>query len=133
MAEVSRSITLNAPLEEVWSLIGNFQGLADWHPAAASVTKEEVEGAEHRRIAIKGGGEIFEKLLDHGGGTYSYTIIESPLPVKDYVSMLSAAELGGQTVVTWGATFDPTGDGAEEAVGGIYDAGFGALAKRFGG
>ena len=132
MAEVSRTITLNAALDDVWGLIGNFQGLADWHPAAESVAKEDVDGAEHRRIALKGGGEIFEKLLDHGGGSYSYSIIESPLPVTDYVSTISAAEFEGKTLVTWGATFEGTADGADEIVTGIYEGGFAALAERFG-
>jgi hypothetical protein len=132
MSDVSRTITLNASVEDVWGLIGDFQGLANWHPAAESVTKEESGGDEHRRIALKGGGEILEKLLDHGGGSYSYTIIESPLPVKDYVSTISAAAYEGKTLVTWGATFEGTADGADDVVAGIYEGGFAALAERFG-
>jgi len=132
MAEVSRTITLNAPMDQVWGLIGDFQGLANWHPAAESVAKEEIDGAEHRRIALKGGGEILEKLLDSGGGSYRYEIVESPLPVANYVSNLSAADFEGKTLVTWGATFDGTADGADDVVAGIYEAGFGALAERFG-
>jgi len=132
MATVSRSITLNASVDEVWGVIGNFQGLADWHPAAASVSKEEIDGTEHRRIHLEGGGEILERLHDAGGGTYTYTIVESPLPVTSYLSMLSAADQDGKTVVTWGSTFEPTADGAEDVVAGIYEAGFGALTERFG-
>lgn len=132
MANVSRSVTLNAPFDQVWGLIGGFQDLGDWHPAVESVTKEEIDGTEHRRIALKGGGEIFEKLLDHGGGSYSYEIIESPLPVKNYMSNISAAEHEGQTVVTWSSSFEGTSDDAEEVVAGIYEAGFGTLTERFG-
>lgn len=132
MAEVSRTITLNASLDDVWGVIGGFQALGDWHPAVESVAKEEIGGAEHRRIALKGGGEIVEKLLDQGGGSYSYSILESPLPVAEYVSTLSAADFEGKTMVTWGSTFEGTADGAEDVVAGIYEAGFGALAERFG-
>lgn len=132
MAKVSRSVTLNGSLADVWGLIGNFQGLGDWHPAVESVTKEDVGGTEHRRIALKGGGEILEMLHGSGDGHYSYTIVESPLPVSGYLSMISAAEKDGKTVVTWGSTFEPTADGAEDAVAGIYEAGFGALTERFG-
>lgn len=132
MAEVSRTITLNASLDDVWGLIGGFQALADWHPAAESVAREDVDGVEHRRIALKGGGEILEKLLDHGGGSYRYSIVESPLPVTDYVSTISAADFEGKTLVTWGSTFEPAADGADDVVAGIYEAGFAALAERFG-
>jgi len=132
MAKVSRSVTLNAPYAEVWGVIGNFQGLADWHPAAESVTKEDIGGTEHRRIALNGGGEILEALHSEGDGHYSYTIVESPLPVTGYLSMLSAGEQDGKTVVTWGSTFEGTAEGAEDVVAGIYEAGFGALTERFG-
>ena len=132
MAEVSRTVTLAASVDDVWGLIGGFQALGDWHPAVESVTKEEIGGAEHRRIALKGGGEILEKLLEHGGGSYRYSIVESPLPVTDYVSTLSAAEFEGKTMVTWEATFEGTADGADDVVAGIYDGGFGTLTERFG-
>ena len=132
MAKVSRSVTLNASLGDVWGLIGNFQGLADWHPAVASVAKEDIGGTEHRRIHLEGGGEILEQLHGTGDGNYSYTIVEGPLPVTGYLSMLSAADKDGKTVVTWGSTFEGTAEGAEDVVAGIYEAGFGALTERFG-
>lgn len=132
MPIVSRSVTLNASFLNVWAHMGGFQSLADWHPAASSVIREKINGTEHRRIRLKGGGEILEKLHDHEVGSYSYSIVESPLPVKNYISNISAAEIQGQTVITWSSSFEGTTDDAEDVVAGIYQAGFDALSKRFG-
>ena len=32
-SSVTRRVTVNAPLPEVWGLVGNFHGLDQWHPA----------------------------------------------------------------------------------------------------
>lgn len=132
MPIVSRSVTLNARFVDVWALIGGFQNLADWHPAVQSVVREDINGREHRRIFLEGGGEILEKLHDHETGSYSYSIVESPLPVENYLSNLSSAEVEGQTVITWSSRFVATADHAEEVIAGIYDAGFEFLQRRFG-
>ncbi len=132
MPIVSRSVTLNAPFFNVWALMGEFQSLADWHPAVVKVIREEINGREHRRIKLQGGGEILEKLHDHEIGSYSYSIVESPLPVENYISNISAAEIQSQTVITWSSSFEGTADDAEDVVAGIYEAGFDALSKRFG-
>lgn len=132
MAHVARSVFLSASADTVWSTIGGFQSLGDWHPAVASVAREDLVGVEHRRIAVKGGGEIFEKLLGTDGRSYAYEIIESPLPVLGYRSSLSVIEAGSGSVASWVSTFEGTADGAEVAVAGIYEGGFAALKERFG-
>ena len=132
MAQVTRSVTLNAAPGDVWALIGGFQTLPDWHPAVESSTREDIGGVEHRRLGLAGGGEILEKNL--GGDTMSvgYEIIESPLPVADYKATISVADAGGSAVVVWASTFEGTADGASDVIAGIYDAGLGALAAKFG-
>jgi len=123
---------LKAPLGEVWAAIGGFQALGDWHPAIASSTLEEHDGVEHRRLALNGGGEILERLTEQDGASYGYTIVEGPLPVTNYTSVLSAGETKEDTLVTWASNFEPTSDDAEDVIGGIYDAGFKVLSERFG-
>lgn len=132
MATVSRSVRLTTPVAEVWAAIGGFQALGVWHPAVATVTKEEIDGVEHRRLGLEGGGEILEKLLDKDGQSYGYAIVEGPLPVKNYQSILSAGDVKGQTVVTWASSFEGTSDDAEDVIAGIYEAGLNALGERFG-
>ena len=59
---VTRSVTLNAPLPEVWGLVGNFHGADRWHPAIAESIREAAGEAEFRLLKIAGGGEILERL-----------------------------------------------------------------------
>ncbi|MEL6266001.1 MAG: SRPBCC family protein [Pseudomonadota bacterium] len=132
MTQVSRAITLKAPAADVWAAIGPFQSIADWHPAVATSTREDIGGVEHRRLALEGGGEILEKHLGAGEMSYSYAILESPLPVADYRATITVAAANGAAVVVWTSTFEATADGAEDVIAGIYDAGFASMAERFG-
>jgi hypothetical protein len=134
MAQLTRSVTLNAAPGEVWAVIGGFQSLADWHPAVETSVRDDIGGVEHRRLGLAGGGEILEKNL--GGDTMSvgYEIVESPLPVKDYKSIIAVVDAGaGKAVVVWSSTFEGTADSANDIVAGIYTAGLDALAAKFGG
>jgi hypothetical protein len=126
MSEVTRSVALAASATDVWSLIGGFNDLPDWHPGAAGSTLEEVGGETRRVIALKGGGAITERLITHDDATMSctYAIVDSPLPVTGYQATLSVRAAGSGCEV-------PAAK-AEEIVAGIYDAGLGALKKRFG-
>ena len=66
--------------------------------------------------------------------SYSYAIIEGPLPVSDYKATLSVTQSAGKTVVIWSSTFEPNGVSEEEAtsiVGGVYDTGLEAVKQRF--
>ncbi|MEM6972800.1 MAG: SRPBCC family protein [Pseudomonadota bacterium] len=133
MAQVMRAITLKTAAADVWETIGGFQALPDWHPWVATSTKEEIGGAEHRRLGLEGGGEILEKHWGTGPMSYAYDITESPLPVADYRAMLCITSTGaGASTVVWMACFTPTADDAEDVIGGIFDAGVKSLAERFG-
>lgn len=136
MARVNSSIELNVPAEKIWELIGKFNGLPDWHPA---VEKSELEdGGATRRLSLAGGGSIVEKLekQDDDNYTYSYSIVDSPLPVADYRCQLRVVREGDGCRIDWGSEFTPAGANEEDAVKviqGIYQAGFDNLKKMFGG
>jgi len=138
MAKVEMSLTLNAPAEKIWNLIGGFNALASWHPAVARSEEVKEGGKTRRKLSLAGGGEIVEELdrHDNKGHAYSYRIVSGPLPVKGYISELKVADQGsGRSTVHWSSTFEPTGAeaGAVEVVRGIYQAGFDSLKKQFGG
>ncbi|MEM7505201.1 MAG: SRPBCC family protein [Pseudomonadota bacterium] len=132
MSLVSRSLILNVPAVDVWSAIGDFQALDSWHPAVQDSSAESKDGAELRHLDLGGGAVIVEKLLGVDGMSYAYEILSGPLPVSDYRSIISVSDTGGSSILTWSATFEPAGDGAEDAIAGVYEAGFGALKDRFG-
>ena len=132
MAQVTRSVTLNAAPGDVWALIGGFQSLPDWHPAVETSTRDDIGGVEHRRLGLAGGGELLEKNLGSDTMSVGYEIIEGPLPLADYKATISVADVGGKAVVVWASTFEGTADGAADIVAGIYQAGLDALAAKFG-
>ncbi len=133
MSVVTRSLRVAASQEEVWNQIGSFQGLVNWHPAVESCALELIDGVEHRRLGLVGGGEILEKLLGSEDNAYGYSIVTGPLPVSDYRSILTVAPAGDHAIVVWSSTFVPAGPDAEAAIGGVYDAGLSALAEHFSG
>ncbi len=136
MAKVSASSHLIVSAEKVWELIGDFNALADWHPG---VEKSELEEGGHvRRLSLVGGGTIVERLqkLDDESFRYSYSIIDSPLPVADCVAELRVQkdESGEGCEVQWSSEFNPSGASvadAEKAIKEIYNAGFENLKKIF--
>ena len=131
MEHVARSIHVGRPAAEVWEIVGPFQGLPEWHPAVEASTKEEVEGVEHRRLGLAGGGEILERRIGADGMSYAYEILEGPLPVASYRATVAVAEAGGGAVVTWTSTFEPTDAEARQVIAGIYEAGLNTLRRRF--
>jgi len=69
--------------DAVWSKIGDFCGISNWHPA---VEKCELSAdGKTRTLSLKGGGTIVEALvkMDAAGHSYTYSIVSSPLPVAD--------------------------------------------------
>lgn len=135
MADVKLSIPVAASPAQVWEKIGSFNALSDWHPA---VERSELEdGGTIRRLHLAGGGEIVERLeASEDGHSYTYSIIEGPLPVMNYSSTLRVVEgADGKAEVEWSSNFDPVGsaDEAIEVMQGVYQAGLDNLKKMFGG
>jgi uncharacterized protein YndB with AHSA1/START domain len=139
MAKVSLSTTLPVPARTVWDAIGGFNSLAKWHPAVAKSEESREGTATIRRLTLHGGGSIVERLEDKDDRkrTYTYSILEGPLPVAGYKASLHVAETkdGKSCTVEWSSAFEPSGASEPEAVKvirGIYEAGFENLRKMFG-
>jgi hypothetical protein len=144
MPKVYVSAVIDAPIEQVWQKIRDFNGLPGWVPAvaASSISGGPADrlGCE-RHLTLAGGGTIVERLLaldDVGHGT-SYAIIESPLPVANYVShiRLHPVTVGKRTFAEWSGEYDVLeGGNASELQGlfadGVYGAGLARLAEILG-
>lgn len=140
MAKVSMAMNLGVSSEQVWDMIGQFNALADWHPA---VERSEIDGdgtGSIRTLHLVGGGKIEERLeqLDDSGKLYKYAILSGPLPVANYTSTIRIVEdeSGGGCKVEWSSEFEPSGAPEPDAVAaiqGIYQAGLDNLKKMFGG
>ena len=138
---VVMSVEVAGQVSDVWKTVRAFDRLQDWHPAVESTTMtgapEQVGSV--RVLHLNGGGEIKERLtyFNDSSRTLTYEILESPLPITNYHSYISATDVGnGKTVVIWGSTFEAKGAPdakAKEVISGIYQAGFDKLKQMFGG
>ena len=139
MAKVSMSTQLPVAARTVWDSIGGFNSLARWHPAVARSDEAKKGGATIRTLTLHGGGKIVEQLdsKDEKSRTYSYSILEGPLPVAKYHATLKVSEKSGAgCTVEWSSEFDAAGASSSEAekvIRGVYEAGFNNLRKMFGG
>ena len=139
MAKVSLNSNYPAAPETIWKLIGDFGGVHDWHPAVAKCDIKTEGDTTYRTLHLVGGGTILERLdKSHGDGhLYSYTIVESPLPVANYSATIKITEApDGGSNIEWSSEFEPAGapeNDAVKAIEGIYQAGFDNLKKMFGG
>ncbi|WP_406288065.1 SRPBCC family protein [Embleya sp. NBC_00896] len=141
MHEFSRSAVIAATPEKVWAVVGDFGGLADWHPV---VPPSSIEGGGDantpgaiRAFAIDGDVLSREELLSHdaAGHRMTYSLLQVPLPVTDYVGTLAVNPHPDGSEVVWSATYESDDSVVEtvEAVfaEGTYGAGLTALQERF--
>ncbi len=133
--DVTKTATVDAPPAKVWQTIGDFCGIGTWHPAVEKCEPSSKGGKSIRTLSLKGGGTIVEEQLarDDKKMDYSYTILESPLPVSDYKSTLTVAPNGAGSKLTWTGTFKAKGAPdakAEEVIGGIYEAGLKGISEK---
>lgn len=146
MARAHASSVINAPIEQVWARIRDFNALPNWNPGVASSVIEDGGPSDRvgciRRLELKGGGTIREQLLELSdlGHHYSYSILEGPLPVANYRATLRLRRIsdGNRTFAEWAASFDP--DPPEKQAEteamiskNVFQGGFDALKKHFGG
>ena len=139
MARTYRSAVIDAPVDRVWGLIRDFNGLPAWHPVVASSEIEyglasDTVGAV-RRFRLQDGGLLREQLLSLSDAEHSFTynILMSPMAVENYVAgiRLIPVTADGRTFIEWWAEFDVT-DGEEqhwvEHIGdNVFVAGFESL------
>ena len=114
MARAYASIILKAPVETVWSLVRDFNGLPNWAPAIA---KSRIEGGldadvvgSVRSFHTHDGTHIRERLLmlDDARYRFTYNFEKPAFPVKNYIATLRLYPVTatGQTFAEWEATFD---------------------------
>ena len=130
--ESNVTMTSKSSPADVWTRIGDFCGIGNWHPAVAKCTLSG-EG-KLRKLDLKGGGVINEKqeARDDAAHSYSYTIVDSPLPVANYHSTLSVAADGAGSKLTWTGKYEAKGASdadAKKVIDGIYQSGLEALSK----
>src|ERR671918_301218 len=114
MIKVYTSTVIDAPADAVWAHVRDFNGLPRWTPFVAESRIEEGLPSDKigcvRNFRLKDGGVIREQLLTLSDYDYqcSYSILESPLGVDNYVATLKLTPVtdGNRTFAEWWAEFD---------------------------
>jgi uncharacterized protein YndB with AHSA1/START domain len=142
MPRVYVSSVIDAPAAKVWEKVRDFNALPRWHPRIRESRIENGEPSDKvgcvRDFRLQNGDRLREKLL--GLSDYdmfcTYSILESPMPLTDYMATLRLTPIsdGNRTFIEWTAEFDCTAEAAAELVEGIgnnvFQAGFDALKRQ---
>lgn len=140
--KVVEQVTIDAPADKVWAVVGNFDSLKNWHPAVQSSAADHGNDADSQRlVTLKSGGTLSERLeaYDAAKMKYSYRAKDGgALPVTNYTSTVSVKAEGAKSIVEWRGAFyrghpnnDPppelNDEAAVKAVTEVYQAGLANL------
>lgn len=145
MARVYTSSVINAAAKRVWERVRDFNGLPKWHPRIRDSRIEDALPADKvgciRHFHLQNGDALREQLLGLSDYDlfYTYTILESPMPLTDYIATLRLTPVtdGERCFIEWSAEFNCDTSNEEELVANIgrnvFQGGFDALKRHFGG
>lgn len=139
MVDIRRSTIVDAPVEDVWNLLRDFNGHERWHPAVSRSGIEDghppdMVGAV-RDFRLADGSRIREQLLSLSDRdrSFEYCILEAPLPLINYVARVRLKPVtdGNRTFWEWRSQFDPPAHERDRlarlVAEDIYEAGFRAI------
>jgi uncharacterized protein YndB with AHSA1/START domain len=139
MARAYASTILDAPVEAVWDVIRDFNGLPSWHPA---IVRSEIEdGLDSdvvgciRSFHLADGAHVRERLLSFSDRDYSFSYnFEKPaFPVENYVARVRLMPVtdSNRTFAEWEAVFDEApgdkGKYVEIISNAVFQGGWNAL------
>jgi hypothetical protein len=143
MIKVYVSSVIDASADQVWAQIRDFNALPKWTPFVA---ESRIEGGMApdtvgcvRNFRLKDGGMIREQLLALSDYDFqcTYSILESPLGVENYVATLKLTPVtdGERTFAEWWAEFDCAparqAELAQSIGQGVFQSGFDTLKSLF--
>ncbi len=136
MAKIYVTAVINAPVDRAWEAIRDFNALPQWHPfIEASRIEDDLLSATVgciRNFQLKdNGGTIREQLvtLSDVERLCTYSILESPMPVENYVATVRLLEIteSNASLGEWQAEFDvPSAEESETValVTSVFQEGF---------
>jgi hypothetical protein len=144
MATSYASTVIDAPADQVWQRIRDFNGLATWH--AGMVASSEIEDGKAgdqvgcvRSFTLADGTHLRERLLTHSDAdrSYTYNFEKTPFDVDNYHCTIRVTPVtdGDKSFVEWWTTFDCDRDKQEHwtgfFAGQVFQGGFDALKQHF--
>lgn len=143
MERIFISRIIHADPDTIWTIVREFNGLPNWHPAIADSMIESGRAADAvgsvRSFHLTDGGHIREQLteLSDSDRHMRYIILESPMPISNYASNIKVipATENAASLVVWEAEFEvsPAADTAAAVAtvaDGVFRAGLEALVQK---
>jgi Polyketide cyclase / dehydrase and lipid transport len=114
MTRAYANAIIDAPVQTVWSVVRDFNGLPTWHPAIKDSSIEGGFDADMvgciRAFHLQDGSLVREKLLALGDAQYSFVYdFQTPcFPVENYLARMQLMPVtnGDRTFCEWEANFD---------------------------
>lgn len=130
MAKAYASAIIPAPIDTVWKLVRDFNGLPVWHSAIVRSEIEDGRSADSigcvRSFYLQDGAHVREQLvsLDDENHQLSYNFVKPAFPVSNYLAWIKLSPITstGETFAEWGARFDeaPEDSGKYEEIVSVH-------------
>lgn len=106
------TITIDAPVEKVWEVVGNYSDMG-WHPAIAKTETDPgayKKDETKRKLTFKTGGVFTDTLTRYEPGTHTIAFLTNEedvktLPVEGYSSTFTVTDDAGKSKVEWKGAF----------------------------
>ena len=144
MAKSYASTVIDAPADEVWARIRDFNGLPDWHGGLVATSEiedgkagDQVSGV--RSFTLTDATHLREQLLEHSDlhRSYTYDFQKTPFDVDNYCATIRVTPVtdGDRSFVEWWTTFDcdrdQQGHWTDFFANQVFQGGFEALKQHF--
>jgi hypothetical protein len=115
VAKSYASTVIDAPADEVWARIRDFNELPVWHGGMVATSEiEEGKAGDQvggvRSFTLTNGAHLREKLLGHSDHerSYTYDFQKHPFDVDNYLATIRVTPVtdGDKSFVEWWTTFD---------------------------
>jgi hypothetical protein len=138
------SSVIDAPVQQVWERIRDFNSMPSW--TGGAIAKSEIEGGgtgdqvgKVRVLELPDGTKLRETLLSLSDleRSYTYDFTEVPFPVDGYIGTLRVHPVtdGDRTFIEWYGSFDCKPEDVEPMKGlfenVVYQGAFDALKAHF--
>lgn len=105
-----QTVTISAPPETVWELVGNPARLAEWHPDVESVEMDDSGAKLQRSVTFNGGGSVLDGIdvVDDDAMSIRWRLSEpnpEAIAVSYYTNDISVSATEDGTQITWRASF----------------------------
>lgn len=121
-ALVERTVSL--PRSELFAMFHDFGGIGRLLPDMVKRCECVGEGVGAlRTIEMTDGGTVVERMeIAHDESVFAYSIITNDaLPIENYCAVVTLADAGNGTTVSYGSNWNPTGDADEDDVRGLLE------------